>query len=364
MKIAFIGQKGIPARDGGVERYVERLALNLASSGQEVIVYNRRSYLPENLKEYKNIKLISRPFVNNKNLAAITHTFLACLDVIWRRVDIVHFQGVGPCLLCWLPKIFNRRVRIVATLHSFDYYNDKWNWFAKMMLRLGEKSMSLFSDQIIVLTIKMQGYFKNKYQRLPSLISNGADLYDQDGADQLLPWGLATGEYFLSVSRLIRLKGLQYLINAFKNLETTKKLVIAGDGEYLSALEELAKDDQRIIFTGNQSGRVLDQLYRNAYAFVQPSEMEGLSISLLEAMAHKTACLVSNIEANLAAVGNSGFSFKTQAVDDLQTKLQIMLDNPDKVKEAAEAGFRLAQDFTWEKVSQAVLGVYRQAIEK
>jgi len=364
MKIAFIGQKGIPARDGGVERYVERLALNLALSGQKVLVYNRRGYLPENLREYKNIQLIPLPFINNKNLAAITHTFLACLDVIWRRVDIIHFQGVGPCLLCWLPKIFNRRVKIVVTLHSFDYYNDKWSFFAKLMLRLGEKVMGLFSDAVIVLTIKMKNYFEKKYNRDVNLISNGADLYDQPGSEQLLPWGLSPDAYFLSVSRLIRLKGLQYLISAFKDLKTDKKLVIVGDGEYLSVLEVLAKDDPRIIFTGNQSGRVLDQLYYNAYAFVQPSEMEGLSISLLEAMAHETACLVSDIEANLAALGQSGFSFKSQEINDLQDKLQIMLDNHNKVKEAAEAGFRLAQDFTWEKVSQSVLEVYHKTNEK
>jgi len=332
--------------------------------GHKVLVYNRRGYLPDSLKEFKGVRIISLPFINNKNLAAITHTFLACWDVVRRRVDVVHFQGVGPSLLCWLPKVLNHRVKVVTTLHSFDYYNDKWSAPAKLMLRLGEKSMSFFSDQIIVLTAKMKDYFENKYQRSVNLISNGADLYSETGAEQLLPWGLQTNEYFLSVSRLIRLKGLQYLIEAFKKIETSKKLVIAGDGEYLAILERLAQDDARIIFTGNQKGRALDQLYSNAYAFVQPSEMEGLSISLLEAMAHRTACLVSDIEANLAAVGENSFNFKSQDAQDLQNKLEIMLANPEKVKEAAVANFKLAQDFTWEKISQSVLAVYQKAIEK
>ncbi|MFA5184662.1 MAG: glycosyltransferase family 4 protein [Patescibacteria group bacterium] len=361
MKIAFIGQKGIPAQNGGVERYVESLALNLAALGQDVLVYNRRNYLPVRLKEYKDIQIIEKPCIYSKNLASITHTFLALADVWRRKVNIIHFQGIGPSLLVWLPKLLRPRVKIIATLHSFDYFNDKWGGFAKSMLRLGEKLMCRYSDQVIVLTESMREYVQKTYGRETILIPNGANLYDEAGEERIRAWGLSRGNYILSVSRIIKLKGLQYLIAAFKNIQTDKKLVITGDGEYLAELEKLAADDDRIIFTGNQNGRTLDQLYANAYLFVQSSEMEGLSISLLEAMAHKTACLVSDIPANAEAIAGTGFTFATKDIDDLQAKLQAILADSDTAQAKARSAYeRIKREFTWPAVAARVLAVYKQ----
>jgi glycosyltransferase involved in cell wall biosynthesis len=209
----------------------------------------------------------------------------------------------------------------------------------------------------------MQNYIKNQYGRETILIPNGANLYEEDGDDCILAWGLNRGNYILSVSRIIKLKGLQYLIAAFKNLTTDKKLVITGVGEYLGELEKMAVGDERIVFTGNQSGRTLDQLYTNACLFVQSSEMEGLSISLLEAMAHKTPCLVSDIEANLGALGSTGFSFINKDPHDLQIKLQYLLDNPDKLAVKSQESFNRAKhNFSWPIITQKVLEVYQRLV--
>lgn len=359
MRIAFIGQKGIPTRNGGVERYVESLAVNLAASGQEVLVYNRRGYLSSPLKEFRGIRIISLPYINNKNLANITHTFLACLDVLKRKVDVIHFQGVGPALLCWLPKLLAPRLKIIGTLHSFDYYNDKWSPFAKFMLKAGEKSMCRWADEIIVLTEATGDYVKKAYGRVALVIPNGADLYTEMGDAKIIPWELKRDEYILSVCRLIKLKGLQYLMAAFKNTKTDKKLVIVGEGEYLPELEKIAAGDERIIFTGNQTGETLDQLYANTYLFVQASEMEGLSISLLEAMAHKSACLVSDIEGNREAIGNTGVTFSNKNIQDLQTKLENLLADPGLVANNAAAAYERAKEkFSWQDVTKQVLAAY------
>jgi len=360
MKVSFIGQKGIPSRDGGVERYVESLSINLVSLEQEVVVYNRKDYLPDRLKEFKNVKIVNLPYINTKNLAAITHTFLAICHVIWKKSDIIHLQGVGPSLLVWLPKVLSPRAKIVATLHSFDYYNEKWGWVARNMLRLGEFMMCHLADTVIVLTKPTQVYIKEKYNRDAFVVPNGTNIYEDSGTDRLLPWGLQKDSYILSVSRIIRLKGLQYLIPAFLKTQTDKKSVITGDGEYLPELEKLAAGDPRIVFTGNQTGRTLDQLYANAYLFVQASEMEGLSISLLEAMGHKTACLVSDIDANKEAIGESGFIFQTKNITDLQNKLQNLVDNPEQVNIKSRALFERAKSmFTWSGVAGRILAVYK-----
>lgn len=359
MKIAFVGQKGIPSWDGGVERYVESLSINLASLGQDVFVYNRTNYLPDRLHEFRGVKIINTPYLRGKNVANITHSFLSLVHALWQGVDIIHIQGVGPSLLAWLPKFFHSKAKIVATLHSFDYYNDKWGRFAKFMLKTGEKIMCRFSDTVIVLTESTKKYVKETYGRESALIPNGADLYDDGAEDKIIPWGLTRGNYIISVSRIIKLKGLQYLIPAFLQVKTDKKLVITGDGDYLPELEKLANGDPRIIFTGNQRGRVLDQLYANSYLFVQPSEMEGLSIALLEAMAHKSACLVSDIEANREAIGEAGFTFASKNIDDLKNKLQNLVDNPSEVDIKANAAYERAKAmFTWSDVARQVLEAY------
>jgi len=363
MKIAFIGQKGIPAKTGGVERHVEFLSQHLANLGLEILVYNRRGYLANKQEEWQGVKLISKPFINTKNLANISHTLLASLDVIRRRPDVIHYHGVGPSLLLWLPKIFLPKTKFIATLHSFDYDNDKWSAFAKFMLRLGESFMCRFADEIITLTPATQRYVLEKHKRQSYLIPNGTEIKDEslnDSVDILQEWNLDKRSYIFSASRLIRLKGIQYLISAYNNLKTDKKLVIAGEGEYETELKRLAGDNKNILFIGNQSGQKLRALYTNTYLFVQSSEMEGMSLSLLEAMGHGAPCLASDILANKEALADCGYYFKTQDTKDLEVKLNKLLNNSDEIFTMAQKSFKRAQlEYTWDIVATKTLEVYK-----
>jgi glycosyltransferase involved in cell wall biosynthesis len=207
----------------------------------------------------------------------------------------------------------------------------------------------------------MRDYVKTKYNRAAVVVPNGADLYEKTETDKLALWNLKKGEYILSVSRIIKLKGLQYLIAAYKNLETDKKLVITGDGEYLEELKKIALSDKRVIFTGNQNDENLDQLYANAYLFVQSSEMEGLSISLLEAMAHRAPCLVSDISANLEAIKNCGYTFKVNNISDLKTEIQNLLDNQNGLLLKADLAFaRVKEFYNWPNIAKEILEVYKK----
>ncbi|MDD2680878.1 MAG: glycosyltransferase family 4 protein [Patescibacteria group bacterium] len=359
MKIAFIGQKGIPAETGGVERHVEFLAIELTALGHEVIVYNRRHYTKTVLKEFEGVKLIYKNFIDNKNLANITHTFLASIDVIFRKADIIHYHGVGPSLLLWIPKIFSPKSKLVATLHSFDYDNEKWGKFAKTMLRLGERIMFALADEVIVITPVTQAYVFNKYGRRGVLIANGTKLSPVQTDESLKLFGLEKDSYIFSASRLIKLKGIQYLIKAYNNLTTDKKLVIAGDGEYKLELEKLAIGNSNIIFLGNQGGDILRQLYANAYLFVQSSEMEGLSLSLLEAMGHKTASLASDIEANKEALADTGMYFHNSDELDLARQLTYALANPELIESMASAAYKRAcEKYDWKKIAVQTADTY------
>ncbi|PKM91371.1 glycosyl transferase family 1 [Candidatus Falkowbacteria bacterium HGW-Falkowbacteria-1] len=363
MKIFFIGQKGIPASGGGVENHVENLALNLVKSGHEVFAYTRYNYSDKNVKEYKNIQLIPLPSIPGKNLDAISHTFLACLDFIFKRkADIVHFHSIGPASLSWLIKVFRPKTKIIFTFHSQCYYNTKWGKLAKFYLMLGERIGCKIADEVIVVSKNLKEYTENKYKRKVNYIPNGANPIEiLPNGEITKKWNLEKNTYILSVSRVVRNKGLEYLIEAYKQIKTDKKLVIVGDGDFLNKLKEKAKNNTNVIFTGNQNGKVLNELFSNAALFVQASEAEGLSIALLEAMSAKIPIITSDIAANKEVVGSDAFLFENKNIDDLKNKINIVLSEENRAgidKNIKNSYNKVLKDYDWENITKEVLDVY------
>jgi glycosyltransferase involved in cell wall biosynthesis len=279
-----------------------------------------------------------------------------------KKVDVIHYHGIGPCLLAWMPRLFTPKIKVIATLHSFDYGNDKWNTFAKFMLKLGEKSMCKYAHEVIVLTIVMRDYLLGRHGRECVVIPNGAYIETNTKTNHLSQFGLEPKKYIVSVSRIIRLKGIQYLIEALKDSpEINIKLAIVGEGEYREELEKLANNDPRIIFTGNQTEESLDQFYTQAKMFVQASEMEGLSISLLEAMAHGLPCMVSDISANMEASGDTALYFAPKDTQSLKTKLVYALSHEEEMLELGKRGKERADKlFNWDLISENTLQVYKK----
>lgn len=370
MKAFLIGQKGIPAKNGGVEKHVENLAIRLANSGQEVFVYARNNYQDKKLKQYQGVNIINLPSIGTKNLDAISHTFFACLDLIFRRrPDVVHFHSVGPSSLILLIKIFRPKLKVVFTFHCQDYHHQKWGRLARWYLKLGEAIGCRYADQVITISEELKKYSKEKYGVEATYIPNGAEKVTETNDDLLNSWNLKKGEYFVSISRLVKHKGIHYLIEAYQKLATEKKLVIVGGGaftdEYVSELKKLAGDNPNIIFTGNQSGKVLAQLYANAYAFIQPSEYEGLSVALLEAMSYGLPCIVSDIPANLEAVAGQALIFENKNIKDLEDKMLKILSNPDLKKEIGQKlRERADSEYNWDIIAENTRKLYENLITK
>ncbi|MBI4215121.1 MAG: glycosyltransferase family 4 protein [Parcubacteria group bacterium] len=367
MKIYMIGQKGIPTPQGGVERHVEDLAKHLTANGHEVFVYCRKKYNPHTPQTHAGISLIYKPAVYTKHLEAITHTFLASLDVLKRDVDIIHYHGIGPSSLLWIPKLFKKNVKIISTYHCQDYKHTKWGWFARLYLKLGEWIACKFADRLIVISPILRGYVQNTYGRAAEYIPYGvSDLFHEsrgcDGAI-LREFGVEPNGYYLAVSRLIPLKRLDDLIDAFDQLNTSKKLVIAGGSSYTDGykqkLMEKAKGNPNILFVGEQRDVRLAALYRYAYAFVHPSETEGLSMSLLEALKMGKCVLVSDIPENTAVIGDNGVSFKAKDISDLKAKLQYLEDNPNIAAELGErAVLAVGENYDWKNIVRDMEMVY------
>jgi glycosyltransferase involved in cell wall biosynthesis len=371
MKIYFIGQKGIPVLYGGVEKHVDDLATSLVKRGHEVYVYARANYTDKSLKEYQGVKIINLPSIYTKHLDAITHTFLACLDVVRRDADIIHFQSIGPSFMILLVRILKPKAKIVSTFHCQDYHHQKWNFLAQTFLKMSEYICCKFPDQVIVISKGLEEYADRRYKIRSVYIPNGIKIPTADYLQKiknhpgLKQWGISKDNYILTVSRLIPHKGIHYLIKAYQRIKTDKKLVITGGGtftdKYVKYLKKLATGNKNIIFTDVQSGEIIDALYYNSYFFVQPSESEGLSIALLNAMSFSRAALVSDIIENQEAIGNTGITFENKNDKDLAEKIFHLLNHPEIVKAKGEAGYeRVKKVYNWDNLVKEVEGVYKK----
>jgi len=354
MKIAFIGQKGIPAIAGGVEKHVENLAIRLAEMGHEVFAYTfekNNQKLPE---EYSGIKLI-----NSSNV--LTATFHA----LFSNYDIIHYQSTEPTLLNFIPKFFKRKTTIIATVYSRNNAGKS----KRYLINFAEKITCKFSDKVIVTNKNLRNYIFNKYKIKAAYVPNGSQVIYNNEIRALDRWKLKKGKYILSIAKKTKSKGIGYLIESFKNIEATNKipngfkLVIILDGfqkkDYLKELYTSRGTKNNIIFTENQTGSTLQQLFSHAYLFVQPSESEGLSISLLEAMGYGIAPLVSNIPENLEAIGKCGFSFHTRSKENLEEKLAYLLNKSDEVKKIGKcAKERVQKEYSWDSIARKTLRIY------
>jgi glycosyltransferase involved in cell wall biosynthesis len=370
MRIAMIGQKGFDVGDrgGGVEQHVSQIAIRLAEAGHDVTVYARSRY-GQTSDERVSIRYL--PTIYRKNVEAIIHTFLCSIDALFRPYDIVHYHGVGPATLSWIPRLFKRKARTVVTFHSQDRYHQKWGRVARFYLWFGEWASVWFPHASIAVSHYIQVYARTKLHRQIIYVPNGANVQTLRSFDELEALDLTPQGYVLSVSRLEPHKGQWYLIEAFKRLEQDYpevvhglSLVIVGAAGYGSDYEEElkrhARGSQRILFLGFQSGETLKQLYAHARLFVHASEAEGLPIVVLEAMGFGAPVLVSDIPENLEVIHHSGFTFETKNVSDLMDQLRTLLPDEQALETAGRTGQQMINDqFSWELITQKLEGVYR-----
>lgn len=373
MKIAFIGQKGIPAIAGGVEKHVEKLASRLAAEGHEVTVYVRSHYTPVTLREFEGVKLVHVPSIHTKHLDAISHTLFATLHALFASYDIIHFQSIGPAVLSVIPRLFKPKTRVVVTFHSRDYTHQKWGWFARTCLHLAEYVACTVPERTIVSSETLIDYTKETYGKEVVFIPSGAEVTVEKDTTALAQWGLRSKRYLLAVHRLVPHKGTHYLIKAFKELEDTNripnnfKLVIVGahaeTEEYEQFLKHLALGRSNILLVGEQTGQALETLYSHAYLYVQPSEQEGLSLALLEAMGHGLLPVVSDIPSHKEAVANTGAFFPVKNIEGLKQELAYFINRSDEVAvlgQAAQA--RVREHYSWDAVAKKTLEVYQDLL--
>ncbi len=372
MKIAMIGQKGIPALHGGIERHVHELSLCLKARGFDVVAYCRKWYTNREDGMFEGVELVHVPTLHTKHLDTILSTLFATVHAMRRHVDVIHYHGVGPSLLSWIPRVFAPRILVVATFHSIDRKHQKWGLFARMMLRLGEWSASHFPHKTIAVSRTIFQYMRDVYDRESVYIPNAVPAYEPVKNESILQsWNLKEKEYVLVVSRLIPHKGIHYIVDAWKQLLAThpevigkKKLVIVGDGyytdEYVAFVKSRAAGVDSILFTGFQSGQELHTLYSNAHSMIHPSDNEGLPICVLEGMSYRLPLLVSDIVEHRDLITNANFLFERGNIDSLVEKTSRVLSMSQTELETVGKQNRtlIEKDFSWDCVMDAIVKVY------
>ncbi len=380
LRIAHFGQKNCMTSEGGIEVVVAQLAVRQAALGHDVTCYNRSGhhvsgaeYDVPKVKEWKGIHMKYVPTIQKRGMAAFSSAFFAAVSCAVRKYDVVHVHAEGPA--CFLPiltaaKFFHKNLKICFTCHGLDWKRSKWaDGIGSKVIKYGEKMAVRFADEIIVLNKSTQEYFKNTYNRKTTLIPNGVNSPKIMNANLIFQeWGLKKDSYILYLSRITPEKGVYHLIKAYKTLNTDLRLVIAGGGsdtrKYEEEIHELAVGDDRIIFTGFVRGQRLAELYSNAYIYVLPSTLEGMPLSLLEAMSYGNCCLVSDIPECADVVGQNAMLFRTGDVDDLADKLQFLCENEALVEQYRDrVGKYIERKYNWEEIVTKTVSLYYKGLD-
>lgn len=373
----MLGQKRIPSSEGGVEVVAEQLATRMARAGHEVTCYNRRRHHISGARydrarqgTYQGVRCEEVFTLARKGLAAMTSSCAATVRAAFGRYDVVHIHAEGPAVMCWLPRLMGKRV--IVTVHGLDHQRAKWGRLAKRYILTGEKNAARFADAIIVLSREVQRYFREQYGRETVYIPNGAERLPRREANEIMKrWNLQKDGYFLFLGRMVPEKGIRYLIEAFRQVKTDKKLVIAGGSSdtdaFFREMRALAGTDERVLFTGFVQGAPKEELFSSAYAFVLPSDVEGMPLSLLEALGYGDCCLTSDIPGCAEVTDGKQPVFRKGDTEDLRRALQALCDDPDAVtvyRENAEDIIRGSYD--WDAVTAETLRLYaaRPTVER
>lgn len=372
----MIGQKGIPAIYGGVERHVHDLSVRLVQRGHNVVVYSRKWYTTENgMGQVEGVTRIHTPTIKTKHLDTIVHVFTSTIHAIFSSYDVIHYHGVGPALLAWIPRVFRPKVRVIVTLHSLDRFHQKWNGFAKCMLKLGEKAAHTFADDTITVSKSLQKYIETEYKVKTIYIPNGVEIPSVvTSVSHITPFGLVADNYIVMISRLVPHKGAHVLIEAFKKLKERNpddasvqslKLAIVGGAaytdEYVRSLHVSAASINDVVFTDFQSGDALNELYGNARVLVHPSINEGLPITVLQAMSHGIPVLLSSIPEHEEILPDHTMFFKENEVESLVSRLEsfMKLTKEDRVHIGKQNKAVVYEKYEWEQVVSQIEQVYQ-----
>jgi glycosyltransferase involved in cell wall biosynthesis len=374
-RIAFIGQRGVPATIGGIEHHVEEIGSRLVDRGHDVTVYTRANYTKHHVSEHRGIHVRYIPTAPTKHLEALIHSGLSTAVAMApgpRRADILHYHAIGPSVFTPLPRVLTRR-GVVLTIHGLDYDRDKWGVGARTALRSAGWISAHVPHATITVSRNLADFYLRRYGRIANYIPNGvaAPIFQPP---HIIKERFDLGErsYALFLGRLVPEKAPDLLLRAFRGVDTTARLVIAGGSSftdrYVRELESLAASDPRVLLVGPVHGDLLHELYSNAALFVLPSSLEGLALTLLEAASYRLPLVASDIPPNREIVGADGPGGRLFPSGDeaaLTRALTVTLAALEEARRGARVlGDRVTREYDWDDATDATERVYETVLRR
>lgn len=361
MRIAMIGARGLPETYSGVETFLKELCPRLVERGHEVTVYCRPSYFIDEM--YQGVRLVRVPSLPTRVLDTMSHSLLSTVRALREKFDLVHFQAIGPASLSFIPEMFG--LPTVATMHSLNWKHIKWSRVQRRLIKWLEYPAIRVPSRVVAVANEHRCYLEARYHREVAHIPNGVAVRAPVKTDRLQAYGLEPDTFLLYVGRLSSEKGCHYLVEAFSRLNATVKLVMAGTDSSGSFYGEILRKtaDPRIVFLGQVPPDLLAELYSNALLYVLPSDSEGVSFSLLEAMSYGRCVLVSSIRENMDVVSGCGETFEAGDVGALLMKLEYLLKSDHvRTELGLKAKAHVQRLYNWDEITSRYEELYREAV--
>lgn len=370
LRVAVLGARGVPATYGGVERHVEEIGARVASEGHEVVVYSRDGYGEAASTEYRGMQVVQIPTPNSKHLEAFAHTGRSAWHARRHGFDVVHYHALGPGLFAPLSRT-ERGTAVVQTIHGRDDRREKWSAPARTALRAGWWLSARVPHETIVVSQDLLHDYAAVGRTVTPIPNGTPEPEPRPPSEITRRWGLRGGDYALFLGRLVPEKDPIGMIEAFAAVPTDTKLVVVGGSshtdEYAHDLHHRAARDDRVIATGYQYGNVLQELLTNAKLFVQPSLLEGLPLTLLEATAYGLPVLASDIPPHREVLKESAPGRRMFPAGDragLSQAIAEALADPQAAVGAAALQSEVRKRYSWDSAAEQVLQTYHRALDK
>jgi glycosyltransferase involved in cell wall biosynthesis len=364
LRVAFIGGRGLVSKYSGIETYYEEVGKRLVEMGHDVTVYCRSYFTPAR-STHEGMRLVRLPTFRSKHVETLVHTLLSTIHVMSSDCDIVHYHAQGPALFSFFPRLVGKKT--VVTVQGQDWQRKKWGRFASFTLRLGELASARLPNRTMVVSQALQRHYQTAYGVQTRYVPNGSMIRQRVTPSQIPEWGLEPDKYILFLGRFSPEKNCHLLIEAYEKLDTPVKLVLAGGSSYTNAyIDELRRhQSEQVVFLDWVYGAALDELLTNAALFVLPSDLEGLSLALLDAMGAAVCVLTSDIPENREVIEGAGFTFQPGDATDLARMLRLLLsDAHARTLAGRKAQARVRERYLWPQIAAEIGQSYVELIER
>jgi glycosyltransferase involved in cell wall biosynthesis len=368
---AFGGFRSIPPKAGaaGSDKFALELYPRIVSKGHSLLAYCRvyPGDTDEQHKEYEGVKIKYFKTVKKAGFDTLVHSAKATFNVIFRNTaDVVHLHSGANSIWAVLLRLAGKRV--VVSQFAMDWKRDKWPWYGKLFYKVSNYLTAYCPNEVAFDNVFTKEYFEKKFKRKYQFIPYGSEVKPPPAnTDILEKLGIKKGGYYLFVGRFIPDKGLHLLVAAFEQFVTDKKLVLIGGspnpGEYEANIKN--SKDNRIIFPGYVYGDDTNILMKNAYAYIQPSLIEGLSPVILTVMGLGTPLICSDIIENKFICGDNAVTFISGDSTSLKEKLEYSIVEYEKMLQKSEAGeVDIKNRFNWDKITDEYIELLKKQKKK